>query len=1099
MIYTSGSTGRPKGVAIEHRAVVNLLLAMRDLLDAGPGHLWLALTSLSFDISALELFLPLVTGGRVLIAGGTEAADAHALVRLVSAYEVTHVQATPSGWWALLDAGFDRRPVTALTGGEALPPALARALRSRVRAMWNVYGPTETTIWSTCERVPAEPGVVTIGGPLANTRVYVLDERFDPVPVGVVGELFIAGTGLARGYLNRPGLTAERFPADPFGPPGSRLYRTGDQVRWLPDGRLEFLGRADGQVKLRGHRIELGEIEAVLETHPAVTRAVAAVFDDTLVAYVVGDPADLREHVARALPAIMVPAVVVPLAALPLTPNGKLDRKALPAPDRPSAGRGRLPESPMERRVAEIFAEVLGLEELCADDDFFVLGGHSLLAVKVTARAAALLGVEIPVRELFTRPTVSGFAAALGAAVEDRRSGYARSAPIRRRPEGAPPPLSPAQERLWFLHRFDPEDAAYNMFSVWRLRGALDTEALSRAFRDLVVRHETLRTRYPDVEGRPVAVAEPRGGPVIEHVDLAGQEHEGFPREEHAGQGRAGEGPDARVEAARRLVAERTNAPFDLTGAPPLRVSLIRLAEDDHVLCVVLHHIAGDGWSLNILGDDLTGLYAAHRDGIAPELAELEIGYADVAFWQRGQDNGAALEHWRERLADPPVLELPLDHARPRVPAHRGGFHAFRLLADLAVGLERVGQERGATLFMVVLAAYQVLLSRHSGQDDIMVGSPFAGRERVELEPVVGYLANTLVLRGDLSGDPSFADLLGRTRTTVLEAMAHQDVPFEKLLAELEVERDLSRTPLFQTMAILHSQDGEGGSRDTFADLALEFFDAGYRQAKFDLMLEAWRDADGLSLVLGYDAELFDAATAARLADRFAVLCRAIAADPHRALSALPVRTADDDALLRVLEAVTEYPGGFLAPAATGGVNGGHLTTGAAVRHPADLLVPGAIGEATAAHADATALSCGDETLTYAGLERRVASLSAALRGRGVGRETVVAVRVDRSIDAVVALLAVWRWRRLPARRPRTPGGTGPAAPRRQRRRPDGDRTAPRRPAAGRGPDAAPGRARRPGRTRSADRAGRAGASVSRTGRGRGRRPEGRVTPTPRM
>ncbi|MDP9846263.1 non-ribosomal peptide synthetase [Streptosporangium lutulentum] len=1009
VIYTSGSTGRPKGVAIEHRAVVNLLLAMRDLLDAGPGHLWLALTSLSFDISALELFLPLVTGGRVLIAGGTEAADAHALVRLVSAYEVTHVQATPSGWWALLDAGFDRRPVTALTGGEALPPALARALRSRVRAMWNVYGPTETTIWSTCERVPAEPGVVTIGGPLANTRVYVLDERFDPVPVGVVGELFIAGTGLARGYLNRPGLTAERFPADPFGPPGSRLYRTGDQVRWLPDGRLEFLGRADGQVKLRGHRIELGEIEAVLETHPAVTRAVAAVFDDTLVAYVVGDPADLREHVARALPAIMVPAVVVPLAALPLTPNGKLDRKALPAPDRPSAGRGRLPESPMERRVAEIFAEVLGLEELCADDDFFVLGGHSLLAVKVTARAAALLGVEIPVRELFTRPTVSGFAAALGAAVEDRRSGYARSAPIRRRPEGAPPPLSPAQERLWFLHRFDPEDAAYNMFSVWRLRGALDTEALSRAFRDLVVRHETLRTRYPDVEGRPVAVAEPRGGPVIEHVDLAGQEHEGFPREEHAGQGRAGEGPDARVEAARRLVAERTNAPFDLTGAPPLRVSLIRLAEDDHVLCVVLHHIAGDGWSLNILGDDLTGLYAAHRDGIAPELAELEIGYADVAFWQRGQDNGAALEHWRERLADPPVLELPLDHARPRVPAHRGGFHAFRLPADLAVGLERVGQERGATLFMVVLAAYQVLLSRHSGQDDIMVGSPFAGRERVELEPVVGYLANTLVLRGDLSGDPSFADLLGRTRTTVLEAMAHQDVPFEKLLAELEVERDLSRTPLFQTMAILHSQDGEGGSRDTFADLALEFFDAGYRQAKFDLMLEAWRDADGLSLVLGYDAELFDAATAARLADRFAVLCRAIAADPHRALSALPVRTADDDALLRVLEAVTEYPGGFLAPAATGGVNGGHLTTGAAVRHPADLLVPGAIGEATAAHADATALSCGDETLTYAGLERRVASLSAALRGRGVGRETVVAVRVDRSIDAVVALLAVWR------------------------------------------------------------------------------------------
>ncbi|MFC4584868.1 non-ribosomal peptide synthetase [Sphaerisporangium corydalis] len=1123
VIYTSGSTGRPKGVAVEHRALVNLLLSMADLLGSGPEHRWLALTSLSFDISGLELFLPLVTGGQVLLASSREAADPLALARLASTHAVTHVQATPSGWQAMLDAGFngppvtapdagfdrpaatpnagfngppatalhagfDRTAVTALVGGEALPLPLARALRERVRDMWNVYGPTETTIWSTCERVPVDPDLVTIGRPLANTQVYVLDERFEPVPVGVPGELFIGGAGVARDYLRRPALTAERFLPDPYGPPGSRLYRTGDRVRWLADGRLSFLGRADGQVKLRGHRVELGEVEAVLSVCPGVTRAVAAIHEDNLVAYVVGDASGVRAHAARSLPAVMVPSEVVPLAALPMTPNGKVDRKALPAPGRRPPGLDRPPATPMERRVAEVFSEVLRLDAVGADDDFFRLGGHSLLAVKATARMSATLGTEIPLREVFTNPTVTGYASALHdryasapgmaalhnyyapdafqdrnasaaphdhyapAALQDHNAPaapheaaphdhYAPAAPhdhyapaafqdhnasaapheaalhdaststpgapappmaaVGRRPGGGTPPLSPAQERLWFLHRLDPGDASYNMFLVWRLRGALDTGALAAALGDLTARHETLRTRYPDHDGVPITVVEPPGGLTVEHTDLSS-------------------GPGGVEGEARRIVAERTNAPFDLTAAPPFRVTLLRLAEDDHVLCLVLHHIAGDGWSLTILGEDLAEFHDARRNGTGampteptpteptltePTLTESTLRYGDVAYWRRGRDDGAALEYWRGQLAGPPVLELPSDRPRPEVSAHRGGFHSFALPPKLADRLERIGRERGATLFMVLLAAYQVLLARHTGQSEIMVGSPSAGRDRVEFERIVGYFATTLVLRGDLSCDPTFAGLLDRTRATVLAAMAHQDVPFEKVLAELDVPRDPRRTPLFQTMAILHSQD-EGG-KVTLGGVEPEWFDAGYRQAKFDLMLEAWRGPGGLSLVLGYDAELFDEATVAALADRFVLLCHGITAAPGTPISALPLLTPADRSRLATLEPAdpppsTSTPGdpppSALAPGDPPPIA---LTVGG--------FVPGMVGGMTAAYPQGVAVSCGGEALTYAELERRVASLAARLRGRGVWRETVVGVHVGRSLDAVVALLAVWR------------------------------------------------------------------------------------------
>lgn len=641
----------------------------------------------------------------------------------------------------------------------------------------------------------------------------------------------------------------------------------------------------------------------------------------------------------------MVPSVVVPLEALPLTPNGKVDRRALPEPARPAAGRGGAPVTARERQVARIFAEVLGTGDLGADDDFFALGGHSLLATRVIARLAAA-GTAAPLRELFTHPTVAGFAATL-----DELAGEPGS-PLVPRPAGTLPPLSPAQERLWFLHRLDPSDASYNMYIVRRLQGPLDEAALERALTGLVARHESLRTRFPEVDGRPVAVVE---RPALARIERLA----------------------ARDEAeARALVAARTNAPLDLGAAPPLRVTLIRIAPEDHVLCVVLHHIVADGWSITVFLDDLAALYAS------AELAPLAVQHGDVAGWRREQDRGAALDYWRAQLADPPTLDLHTD--RPHRPgATRGDFHLLEVPGELLAQLESTARRHRVTLFMVLLAAYQILLSRHTGQDDVLVGSPTAGRDRVELEPLIGYLSTTLVLRGDLSGDPALEELLARTRRTVLDAMAHHDVPFEQLLAELDVERDLVRKPMFQTLFTLNSQTADG-ERDRLGPVRMAFFDDGYRQAKFDLTVEAWRSPGRLRVAFGYDAGLFDAETVAELAERFAVVLRGVADPGNRRvpLSRLPVLTPSDEALLASLD----------RPAAS-----------------TAETVPAMIAESVAAHPGEVAVSCGAEAVTYAELERRVARLAAELSERGAGEGDLVGLRAGRSVEAVVAMLAIWR------------------------------------------------------------------------------------------
>ncbi|MET9337556.1 amino acid adenylation domain-containing protein [Nonomuraea sp. NPDC003804] len=896
VLYTSGSTGHPKGVVIPHRALTNFLLAMGSLVGSRPTDVWLALTSLSFDISALELYLPLITGGTVAVADAETARDGAALSRLIADHGVTHVQATPSGWRVLLTG--DLPPLTALAGGEPLPARLAAELRARVDRLLNMYGPTETTIWSTAWEVPRDPDRVTIGRPIANTTVHV------DAPIGVPGELLIGGAGLAAGYLGRPDLTAERFVR--YG--GERVYRTGDLVRLLPDGTLEFLGRTDHQVKLRGHRIELGEIETVLETHPGVAQAVAAVQDDRLVAFVVGDPAGVKEHAAARLPGTMVPASIVALEALPLTPNGKVDRAALPAAGVVAPRAVVPPRTPHERLVAGVFADVLGVPEVGADDDFFALGGHSLLATVVTSR----LPVEVPVRELFLRPTVAALAALLDAPAGEEGP--------RPRPAGTPVPLTRNQERLWFLHRLDPGDAAYNMWIVRRLRGPLDVAALGRALDALAARHESLRTRFPEADGVPYAVVEPPGRVPVEVVG-------------------AQTGQDAE-----KLVAERVNAPFDLAAAPPFRVTLVGLGAGDHVLCVVLHHMIGDGWSLNVLLDDLAALYSGRP------LPELPLRFGDVARWQLTQDSMAG--YWADRLAGRRPLTLPADRPPGEGP-RRAAFHTLRL------PVAAVARVRGATMFMTLMAAYQAVLAAHSGQRDICVATVTSGRDRAGLDGVVGYFADTVVIRGDLTGASTFGEIVERVRDTVMDAFAHQGAPLE-------------RAPSFETMAILHTQDA-GRVPGAFAALAAEPFPHGFAQVKFDLMLEAWQDPDELTVVLSYDAALFEAATIEAMAAR---LERVLLQDP-----ALPPQllTGGDLALLRSWgkgPALAEVPS-----------------------------TPERLARAVREHAGLPAVG----ELTYAAFDRRVTELAGLLQAKGVRRGDLVGVCLGRSSDAVAALAAVWR------------------------------------------------------------------------------------------
>ncbi|HSU54720.1 MAG TPA: MupA/Atu3671 family FMN-dependent luciferase-like monooxygenase, partial [Candidatus Dormibacteraeota bacterium] len=805
----------------------------------------------------------------------------------IARHKVTHMQCTPSLAAMLLEdaAGLPalRSLEKLLLGGEALPRSLVERLEIPGQII-NMYGPTETTIWSATQVVARSEKEITIGRPIANTETYIVDKFLQPVPAGVPGELLLGGYGVARGYFKRPELTAEKFIPNPFAngaPLRSRLYRTGDLARYLGDGRIEFLGRLDHQVKLRGFRIELGEIESLLCRHPSVRECVAIVREDVpgdkrLAAYLVPaldatlDQQALRAYAREKLPDYMVPSAFVTLSALPLTPNGKIDRKALPAPTSVSAKTQDGPKSPLEQRVAEIWRELLGNVEFGLNDNFFELGGNSLLGTRLIVRLREDLKTELPLKLAFEFPTIQLLASALE---NTRKEGNSTTLPQHQpifSEDSRELPLSFAQERIWFLHQLEP-GSHYNDHFDLRLTGPLDVPALERAFNEIVRRHQTLRSAFSKVDGRPVlgiAAELKLTLPLtdLSHVPLAQRE-----------------------DAAIRLAIENCRQEFDLEHGPLLRPRLIRLSEQDHLLALTFDHIIVDGWSHGVFLSELTALYSAFLAGKPSPLPELPIQYADFAAWQqKWLDTPAVKPHfdyWKQQLhGAPQLLELPLDYPRPATQTFRGARHAFTLDKAVVEGLAAVGRKENCTLFMVLLAGWQTLLSRYSGQTDVVVGSPIANRNRPEVEPLIGSFMNTLPLRIDLSGDPAFSELLHRVRRMALEAYAHQDLPFEKLVAQIQPVRDLGYSPIFQAMFILQNtpmpSDQAGALRFAAVDT-----DAG--SAKLDLTLNLEENSDGCVGWLEYATDLFEPATAKRIVADFQTLLQDIVARPGAKLSIL--------------------------------------------------------------------------------------------------------------------------------------------------------------------------------------------------------------------
>jgi amino acid adenylation domain-containing protein len=896
VIYTSGSTGTPKGVMVPHRNVAALMSALLPRLDVKEGDVWTLFHSIAFDFSVWEIWGALLSGAKLVIVPEQIAASPTEFTELLRSERVTVINQTPSAATQLLAAengdSWQTRGLAVtrvFVGGEALSSDLAHSLIEMGAPVWNFYGPTEATVWAALKPLTAHDAEVTIGRPIANWQLYVLDHRHELLPVGVPGELYIGGEGLARGYLKRPELTAEKFIPHPYaGSASARLYRTGDVARYKVNGEIEFVGRVDHQIKLRGYRIELGEVEAALLAHPQVREAVALVRerasgDRQLVAYVatveviandeeaVSSPV-LTELVRKALPKYMVPATVVVMEHLPRTSNGKIDRKSLPEPDYTSASESEHVDArtTLEEILAGIWEKVLGVEHIGVDDNFFELGGHSLLATQVVSRVREAFDVNLSVRSLFEHQTIAALARAVESLLREDEGHVAP--PLRSVARDRVLPLSFAQQRLWFLDQLEPDSAIYNYSSAVRLRGDLDLEALERTLSEIVRRHEVLRTTFASVHGEPVQVIAPP-----QPVKLAVEDISSWPEAE-------------REAETRRRVSDEAAQPFNLSQGPLLRFKLIRSNEDEHTVAVTMHHIISDRWSIGILIMEVSAIYQAFVNGRPSPLPELPVQYADYAVWQREWLQGEALEnelgYWRQQLGgELSESRLPVVRPRPAVPTYRGAYHSFRLEPALSSSLKRLSREQGCTLFMMLLAAFQTLLYRYTQQDDIIVGTTIAGRNRTELENLIGFFVNTLPMRADLSGEPSFIDLLKRVREFALGAYVHQDLPFEKLVEELDPERggdsNLVRVFFGLQNAPVTSLELPG----------LKLNAVGYSSdaVRFDLTLWMEEGPSGLTGTWTYSTDVLDAAAVAQMHERFETLLQSIVEKPHTTLRLLDI------------------------------------------------------------------------------------------------------------------------------------------------------------------------------------------------------------------
>ncbi|GFE67460.1 non-ribosomal peptide synthetase [Chroococcus sp. FPU101] len=952
IIYTSGSTGNPKGVEITQSALVNFLQSMQDALQLSSNNTLLGVTTLSFDIAALELYLPLIVGAKVVLVSREVASDGYQLLDKMN--EITIMQATPATWRLLLSVGWSgNKQLKILCGGEALDTQLAQQLLERSQEVWNLYGPTETTIWSSMYRLNSSS--VLIGRPIANTQFYVLDTHLQPVPLGVSGELYIGGAGLARGYCNRPDLTAERFIPHQNG----RLYKTGDQVRYLSDGNLEYLGRLDYQVKIRGFRIELGEIESILNQHPDIEKSIVIAREDDenekrLVAYLISEKSpDLRNYLKDKLPHYMIPALFISLDAFPLTPNGKIDIRSLPIPNSISSENLVVtPCTPTEEILLSIWQNILNLEQISIHDNFFALGGHSLLATKVISQIRQHFSIEIPLRFLFEASTIAELAKKIE--VTQLETLGLDIPPISKTDKTL---LSFAQQRQWFLAQLEPDSFFYNIPAAIRLQGQFDITLLEKCFNQIIQRHENLRTAFHTDEGKPFIVVTPKINLNIPIIELKPDQVESYSQKE-------------------------TQQPFKLDELPLFRVKVLRLSPEEHIILLTIHHIIADAWSVEILVQEVATLYHAST------LPDLPIQYKDYAAWQREVLQGKILEtqltYWKKQLKDAStVLALPTDYPRSAIQTYQGDTVRFEISQELTTSLKTFSQQQGCTIFMTLLAVFKILLHRYTNNEDIIIGTPIANRNRPELESLIGFFVNTLALRTDLSGNPTVETLLLRIKETCLNAYAHQDIPFEQLVDELQLPRDLSYTPLFQVMFVLQNTP-----RQTLnlSGLTWSPIETQSKTAKFDLTLYITETEQGFIGTFEYNTDLFKKSTIQRMIGHFQTIIAAILTNSKvqtRYISSLPLLTQTEKQ--QILEewnnTKTEYP-------KTCGL---HQLFEEQVKRTPNTI----------------ALILENQQLTYQELNQQANQVAHYLQNLGVKPEDRIGICIDRTFHLIIGLLGI--------------------------------------------------------------------------------------------